>query len=1312
MTKFGLLGSSALRSAFVVGATFAVAAPAFAQAAQPAAPPASSVQPVCDPNDPNRDPNTGNCVQPPEGAPGTTAPGSNPATTPSDEEPTQSELDPNAPDSETLVVTGSRIPRPQFEGTIPGAQVTAEQIQARAFTNTLEVLNDIPLVGPGASPFGTNGGQPASLGAAFVDLLDLGTNRTLTLVNGRRYVSGNAGTLFVAGNVTGSQVDLNTIPSGLIARLDVLTVGGAVAYGSDAIAGVVNVILRDDYEGAEFNALTSISEEGDNFGYRFRGLVGTNFLGDRGNVALSFEYTHDDQVLGNQRLAYLLNPVAPTFFRQGGVRNPGFVPSVPVGQGAFLPSSSDLVPNNAAGTGFFGGSILLSAGGSVFAATGGSVSQPFQGLATAAPTAANNFRPGVTVFQAGNVNLVPGAPTSAATAGCNVTNLTSFCAFAPSGLPAGSAAQQAAFTNAVIAQFAPAQAGQGTPAQRNALAVQLLQANRPTAREFLQANPNTDINAFIGTFATGSAGGFGARNFLTIPNTNPATSAALPFVAVPLQFDAAGNIIQITPAVITDPLATPATTGGAVGASSFFNPAFTTVLRAGQDRYIGNLIAHFDLTDNLTIYTENQYARVENIGVSTLSTNTIGASTTENAALVLNINNPFLDAGDRARLQQARVTNNFILSRVNNDIGEDLNRTLNTDTYRSLLGLKGDFGLFGRSHTFDASFTYGRSDLLNRAPQLGDIEFALAIDAVRDPATGNIVCRAQIDPAARTLPRGVAGTELVRVRNAEGVFVEQIVTRTVSDEQVAACRPFNPFGVRQFSAEAEDYVLTELEFRNKSEQLFGQLSFAGTLFDLPGGPLGYALVGEYRRDSLRYTPSEVARIGGSRFAAIAETSGFIENYEFGAEFRIPIFGEDFSFPLLRNLEITPGIRFVHQSGDAPDVQPLVGELQTNEAPGKWNEIYTLAGSYRPIRDITFRGNYTRSIRQPSIVELFLGGQPAFTTVGDPCSPANIGSGTRPATRRANCEAAVIAAGLASNQAGAATFLQNYVPSGATISGSFAGSPGLQPERGESYTVGLVFNPTFLPTFRFSADYINVKVRNQIIPTGIGTALQVCFDSPNFPDTTDEVGVNVCNFFNRIPAGAESREFEIANGFASGFINLGALQVKAINMNLLYDQRLEPLFGEGAGKFQISANAYHLLDYFNAPSGDLSDPQQTAGSFTRPTWELQLRGRYENEDFFAQWTWNYQNATRVLSAGAPITIENQDVLGFGAFGVHDATIGFNLGEEGQSRYGIQFTVRNVFDKRFEGGSAGAIALGSGGQIDAIGRRYTVTANLRF
>lgn len=1328
MNKLGLLNTTAIGTA-VFGVSMMFAAPAFAQP--------SSAQEECTPDSPNYDPNTRDCVQPPEGTPGRTAAGTNPGTAPSDEEPTQEELDAGAPEGESIVVTGSRIPRPQFEGTIPGAQVTAEQIEARAFTNTLDVLNDIPLVGPGASPFGTNGGQPASLGASFVDLLDLGTNRTLTLVNGRRYVSGNAASLFVAGNVTGSQVDLNTIPTALISRLDVLTVGGAVAYGSDAVAGVVNAVLRDDYEGISFSALSGISTRGDAAVWRLTGVFGTNFAGDRGNIAISVEANHDDALTGNRRRGFALNLVAPTSFRNGGQRNTAFTPSITAnsaaGTGAFLPAAADLVPNNIAGAGYPGGTILYSDAGAIFAINGNvttffpGVATGGQGIATTDPQAgeslAPSFRPLVLISSAGNVNLVPGTPIPAATAGCSTANLTTFCNFAPTGLPgtANSAAQNA-FAQAVIARYAPTLIAAGTdnpttPANeaqiaRNALAVQLLQANIQTPREFLAANPNTDINAFIGSLVTNSSG---TTTFLRVANTDPATRTQLPFIARPLQFDAAGNVVQVVPAVITNPGDTPSTTGGAVGGAGF-NPARYTNLRVQQNRYIGNVFAHFDVTDWLTVYTENQYARVENLSpLNFASRNSMDVTSAENATLVMNINNPFLDAADRAALAANGVTGPFIVSRTNQDIVGDNPASVNSDTYRTVLGVKGDLGFMG-DFSYDASFTYGRSEAVGNNFNIRDIEYALAIDAVAGPG-GTPVCRATLNPSAYVgvTPPGVAGTELVRVAGPDGVLVEQIVRRTTTAEQVAACQPLNVFGYNQMSEASREYVLARTGFTNLSEQYFGQASLAGSLFEMPGGPLGIALVAEWRKEILEYTPDELSRAGRTRTAALAATEGYIQTWELGAEARIPIFGENFNVPLFRNLDITPGVRFVRQSGDAPDVKLLNGTTITQESSGDWNTIWSIAGSWRPVQDITFRGNITRSLRQPSIVELFLGGQPAFTGVTDPCSNANITLGTRPATRRANCEAAVIAAGIATDQPGAATFLNNYVPSGANITGTFAGSPDLLPEEGRSWTVGGVLTPRFIPgRLQLSADYINVELRNQIIPTTIATALQVCYDSPDFPDTTPEVGVNTCGFFQRIPQGAD-RRFEVNNGFNSGFINLGALKVKGINITGVWDMPFEDWFGSRAGNFQLYANAYHLIDYLNSSSGNFDDGGTTdsAGTFTRPDWEVQLRGRYENNGLFAQWTWNWQPDTRIFTvpvAGTDTANETQDLLFLNSFSLHDAAIGYSFGED--RRFGVQLSVRNVFDKQIAGPFNQVYGLATSGRIDDIGRRIFVQANVRF
>jgi outer membrane receptor protein involved in Fe transport len=1195
-----------------------------------------------------------------------------------------------------ILVTGSRIKRPEYDGTIPGSSVNREQLETRAFTNTIEALNDLPLVGPGASSLGTNGGQPASLGANFVDILDLGTQRTLTLVNGRRFVSGNAGSLFVAGNATGGQVDINSIPTTLLESLDTLTVGGAVAYGSDAIAGVVNAILKTDYEGVQFGGLTSISARGDSLTYRLSVTAGTNFAEDRGNIAFSYEYNRDDGLQGDRRSFIRYNAIAPTFFGNGGRRNTAFTPTIDINvtgtnNGAFLRASDDGVPSNVILPGFSGGSILLSNSGVIFQAIGAPTAAANQ-IATANPTLTAP-RPVPFLTQAGNIQLVPGTPIAAAAAGCsNALLATTFCRFAPSSLPGANAAAQLPFAQAVITRFAPTLSGQGTTAQQITLATNLLQANLPTPREYLQQNPNTDINAFLGTFIP---------SFLDVANTNATVAPFLGRTAVPLRFDEAGNVTTFVPARLD--ATTPSTTGGAVG-GDFFNPAANTVLRAQQDRQIANLFAHYDITDSLTFYTENQYSKVESVALRNVgSGNLITSGTTENAALLLNINNPYLDAADRAALTAAGVTGNFYLSRTNQDIVGNNAASVATETYRSVIGLKGDFEALGREQNFDVSFTYGRGELFGRRPQIKDIEYALAIDAVFDPAQNRIVCRSQLVGATAT-PPGVAATELVRTPGPDGLITEQIISRLPTQAQINACQPLNPFGYAQQSQASRDYVIADTTLSNLSEQYFGQAILSGSLFDLPGGKLGYALVGEYRRETLDYSVDQLSQFGGTRTAALANTKGYIEAWEFAAEARIPVFGSDFNIPLFRNLDINPGIRLVRQTGAAPDVRLLNNSILEQKQPGKWNTIWSVAGTWRPFDDITFRGNITRSIKQPSIVELFLGGQPAFSGVVDPCSTANITGGLRPTVRRANCEAAVIASGLATDQTGAAAFLNSYVPSGTNINGTFAGSPGLNPERGKSWTVGVVFEPSFIPKLKFSADYINVKVLDQIIPTALGTALQVCFDSPAFPNTATEVGVNVCDFFSRINSGLP-RQFEVDNGFNSGFINLGALQVKGLNITAEYEFDLDGLFGENAGSLELYTNAYHLIDYLNATDGDLkNNAQQTAGTFLRPKWEVQGRIRYENDGFYTQWTTNWQQKTKLFNAGVPATIELQDALNFPAYATHDAVVGYTFGED--DKYNFQLTMRNVFDTNY----AGPFQVGN--SIDLIGRRFTLSGRVKF
>lgn len=207
---------------------------------------------------------------------------------------TAGSADPQAAVSE-VVVTGSRIPRAGFDTLQPAQTVNAATLEDRGFINVGDALNEVSAFGPaGSNNTGQQSGQ--NIGQQFVNLYNLGAQRTLVLVNGRRFVSGNAPTPpgTFGGPPAGQEVDLNTIPVGLIDHVEVLTVGGAPIYGADAIAGTVNVILKDKFQGVQAEAQYGISRQGDGKSYLGRVLAGTNFMDDRGNITVTAEYTKQD----------------------------------------------------------------------------------------------------------------------------------------------------------------------------------------------------------------------------------------------------------------------------------------------------------------------------------------------------------------------------------------------------------------------------------------------------------------------------------------------------------------------------------------------------------------------------------------------------------------------------------------------------------------------------------------------------------------------------------------------------------------------------------------------------------------------------------------------------------------------------------------------------------------------------------------------------------------------------------------------------------------------------------------------------------
>ncbi|QOC22834.1 TonB-dependent receptor [Wenzhouxiangella sp. AB-CW3] len=208
----------------------------------------------------------------------------------------EAETEEEAADLDRIVVTGSRIRSIDMVTTQPVTTIDSDYLTERGQVNVQDAVTDIPGVSAAASPILPSNTAAAGqgLGQRTINLFGLGSQRTLTLVNGSRFVSSNSP---VGGaSAPGGQLDVNNIPVGLVERIEVMNVGGSAIYGADAVAGVVNYILKDDYEGMELAADYRFIGEDIGNEVSIRGLLGGNFDNNRGNLVFGIEYNEMDNI--------------------------------------------------------------------------------------------------------------------------------------------------------------------------------------------------------------------------------------------------------------------------------------------------------------------------------------------------------------------------------------------------------------------------------------------------------------------------------------------------------------------------------------------------------------------------------------------------------------------------------------------------------------------------------------------------------------------------------------------------------------------------------------------------------------------------------------------------------------------------------------------------------------------------------------------------------------------------------------------------------------------------------------------------------
>jgi iron complex outermembrane recepter protein len=227
---------------------------------------------------------------------------------------------------EEITVTGSRIRRKDLTTPAPVAVITREQLTASGKVSIGDFLQSLPEQGNAINTNYDNGGD----GSTRISLRSLGVQRTLVLLNGRRMVPGGTG--------ADGSVDLNSIPAAAVERIEVLKDGASAVYGSDAIAGVVNIITRRNLDGTEVSGYAGTTARGDGRVYDVSATTGTS--GERGSILLSAGFTRQQPIFSGSRAF----SAVPTAFDATGLTSPSGSPGTYTFGGPWVPAGNFTIP--------------------------------------------------------------------------------------------------------------------------------------------------------------------------------------------------------------------------------------------------------------------------------------------------------------------------------------------------------------------------------------------------------------------------------------------------------------------------------------------------------------------------------------------------------------------------------------------------------------------------------------------------------------------------------------------------------------------------------------------------------------------------------------------------------------------------------------------------------------------------------------------------------------------------------------------------------------------------------------------------------
>jgi len=630
-------------------------------------------------------------------------------------------------------------------------------------------------------------------------------------------------------------------------------------------------------------------------------------------------------------------------------------------------------------------------------------------------------------------------------------------------------------------------------------------------------------------------------------------------------------------------------------------------LEPAFNRFSFNTAVNFDLNDDHRLFFEGKYTKTESEFFGQPTFDQVGTV----RALRIQRDNAYVTP-ELGALMDANGLSTLLLSRFNVDSGrrgENVERA----TARAVLGLEGNLGA---DWTYEASANFGQTTI-DRVNVNNRIEerWQAGLDAVINPANGQIVCRSTLNPNA----------------------INPYTGRAYSAALVAGCVPFNVMGNGKVSPEAAAWFNTNSLNQSKlKQQVFSASVANGSLFSLPAGDMGIAAGVEYRKEQSQENTDPLSALGLTFLNAIPSRGGEYDTKEAFVETSVPLLAD---IPGIRRLNLDLAGRYSDYS--------TIGETKT------WN----VGLDWEVLSSLRFRASLAKAVRAPSIGELFNPQSQNFATINDPCNTLSTNSNRPstakdPALRAANCAAL----GIPSN------WVDTYT---ATRPGVSGGNPDLKPERSKSVTMGFVWQPEFLDGFGMSMDYWRITLEDAIGSVTAQTNATRCVDSPG--------GVQNNSFCDMVvrASGTAGTPYSII-GWTALAENLA--KSRRVGVDVEMDYRFQ-LAGGNTTLRLVGTRLIQSREWaFQAFPDEFTE---YVTYYSDPRWRGQFNVNYDLGNFRAKWDMIYVDGNlRVTPDSYKSNPGSQSPIRNPSYLYHNMQVGYKIADSGVEVY---LGVDNVFDK---------------------------------